>query len=837
MTEDFEAVIAGLELEEKVALASGADMWHTAAVERLGIPGLWMSDGPNGVRGTQFSGSSTSACFPCGAALGATFDAELVRQVAAALGLEARRMGVHALLGPTVNIARLPVAGRNFECFSEDPYLTSRLAAAYVAGVQSQGVAAVVKHFVCNDSERERYTTSSEVDERTLREVYLAPFAAAVAEAGAWAVMSGYNRVNGVYACEHEELLRGVLKGEWRFSGPVISDWYGTTSTVAAANGGLDIEMPGPPRRFGADLLDAVRSGAVDLATLDDKVRRLLRLVARTTGAAPRDDGTAPAALIRRAAAEATVLLQNRGGVLPLDPARLHAIAVIGPNAAAIQAHGGGSARVDAPYVVGPVEAIRARCGPSVAVSHEPGCLIERGLAVLDGRHLVGADGLPAERPVTVEYFDNPDLDGDPVAVETAPAFHFAWNGPPAAGLTVGKYSVRLRGRLVPDASGPAQLGIGGIGRMRLLLDRETVIDNWEDPAVAPILFGRGAGQLSTRVELAAGRTALVEVEFQAPGPELAHRALELSLVPPTEAENSAFGSAGVTVGYRPAMPADLEARAEGLARAADVVVVVVGTNENWESEGFDRDALGLPGEQDRLIARVAKANPNVVVVVNAGAAVEMPWAPEVAAILQLWLPGQEAGNSLADVLFGDVNPSARLPVTVPVRLEDSGAAGGYPPSDERLRYAEGLNVGHRHYDAAGIAPRFCFGHGLSYTTFSYGDLLLEAGDDGALTASVTVTNTGDRPGAEVVQCYVSDLDASVPRPARELKGFVKLRLRPGERGSASFPLGPSAFAFWDREQGGWSIEAGEFEIAVGASSRDLRARVSARITAQGRPA
>lgn len=337
MTPEFEAKIEDLELEEKVALVSGADRWHTAAIPRLGIPALWMSDGPNGIRGAQLSGSATSACFPCGSALGATFDPDLVAEVGAALGVEARRLGVHVLLGPTLNIARLPIAGRNFECFSEDPYLSGRLAAAYVAGVQSEGVAAVAKHFVCNDSELDRYTTSSEVDAEALREVYLVPFAAAVLEGGAWGIMTGYNRVNGAYACEHD-LLCDVLKGEWGFTGVVISDWYGTSSTLGAARAALDIEMPGPAIRWGAKLLDSVRAGEVDHATLDDKVRRVLRLIDRTTGPAPPDDGVAPAALIRRAAAAAIVLLKNRGDVLPLDPQRLSSIAVIGPNAVGVQA-------------------------------------------------------------------------------------------------------------------------------------------------------------------------------------------------------------------------------------------------------------------------------------------------------------------------------------------------------------------------------------------------------------------------------------------------------------------------------------------------------------------
>ncbi len=826
MTDAFEAMIDALTLEEKISLVSGADMWHTTEVERLGIRALWLSDGPNGVRGTQFSGSRTSVCFPCGSALGATFDPELVEQVGAALGREAHAMGVHAILGPTINISRLPVAGRNFECFSEDPYLAERLAVAYVRGVQSEHVAAVVKHFVGNDSENERYTTSSEIGERALREVYLRPFRAAVVEGGAWAVMSGYNRVNGVFACEHEALLRGVLKGEWGFAGPVVSDWYGTTSTAAAAVGGLDLEMPGPPMRWGAKLLREVRDGKVAPDVVDDKVRRLLTLASHVLD---RPDPVAyepPAPLVRRAASEAAVLLQNAGGVLPIDPSRIRSIAVVGPNAHSVQLHGGGSARVNAPYAVSPVEAVDERSGDRVVVSYEPGCRIERALPVLDARRLAGGGEVEAD-PVTVEYFDNLDLDGTPVALERAPGLHFVWNGPPVPELTAGKFSARLRATLVPASSGTGQIGISSVGRSRLRIDGRAVVDNWLDPVPAPMLFGRGAGQQVADVTFEAGRPVAIEVEFQAPDEELTRRALEMSPAPPTEKENRAFGPAGLTVGYLAPAPEDLLERAERLAASSDVVVAVVGTNEDWESEGFDRDSMSLPGDQDVLVSRIAAVNRNVVVVVNKGSVVSMPWAPDVAAILQLWLPGQEAGHSLADVLFGDVNPSGRLPVTVPRELSDSGAAPGYPAPDGRLSYREGVDVGYRHFDATGTEPLFCFGHGLSYTTFAYGPLEVASGPEGEPVVSVGVANTGTRAGAEVVQCYLGAVSPRVERPRRELRGVAKLRLAPGEQGVAVFPLESAAFSFWDVTSGSWAVDPGSYEVSVGASSRDIRSSVT----------
>lgn len=838
MNPTYEARLDELTLEEKVALVSGADMWHTASVDRLGIPALWMSDGPNGVRGLQLSGTATAVCFPCGAALGATFDPELVRRVGEAIGREARRTGVHVLLGPTINTVRLPIAGRNFECFSEDPFLSAQIAASYVAGVQSVGVAAVAKHFVANDSERERYTTSSDVDEAALREVYLAPFESAVRSAGAWAVMSGYNRINGTYACEHAELLRSVLKEEWGFDGVVVSDWYGTTSTVAAALGGLDVEMPGPALQWGAKLLDAVGSGEVPVEVLDDKVRRVLRLVDRVTamvdapGDSPERGVADTAALVRRAAADATVLLHNARGVLPLDPSRLTTLAVVGPNAVSVQAHGGGSARVVSAYVSSPLDALTEQLAPDVTVRYEQGCSIARALPVLDERSL--APGEPGEEPVTIEYFAGSDLSGTPRAIAHASSIQLAWNGAPVEGLVPGNFSVRVRATLVPESSGTAQFGMLGIGRTRLSVGDRLVIDNWDDPAVAPLLFGRGAGEIRASVEVTEGVPLAVLVELQAPTPELARAAIEMSPLPPGESHNTSSHPAGVTVGYRSPGPTDLLERAEELARTSDVVVVVVGTSEEWESEGFDRDALSLPGDQDLLVSRLCAVNDNVVVVVNAGSPVAMPWADDAAAVLQIWLPGQEAGHGLADVLLGTADPAGRLPVTVPHRLEDSGAAKGYPGQQGRLAYLDGLNVGYRHFDDAGIAPRYPFGHGLSYTTFAYGELAVESTSSGTTVVTVTVTNTGARRGAEVVQLYVGDVVARPGRPPRTLQAVAKLWLEPGESRAAVLELAPSAFRRFDVATRSWVVEPREVVLAVGASSRDLRGHCTVRVDADG---
>jgi beta-glucosidase len=775
-----------LTLDEKAALAAGTDLWHTLGIERAGVPVVKMTDGPVGARGAEYAGGPPSTCFPCGTALAATWDRDLVRRVGAALGEEARAKGAHVLLAPTVNIHRTPLAGRSFECFSEDPYLTARLAVAYIEGVQSTGVAACVKHFVCNDSELDRFTVSSEVDERTLREIYLPPFEAAVLEAGTWALMGAYNRLDGTYCCEHPGLLTGFLRDEWGWDGVVVSDWWATHSTVAAANAGLDIEMPGPPQHMGPALAEAVRRGEVDESVLDEKVRRLLLLADRTDAAArpPGEERTGDdpgrRALAREAAAAAIVLLRNEGGLLPLDRSGLRSVAVVGPNADVARILGGGSAAVTPPYEVTPLEAIAARL-PGVEVTHQPGCSTAGEMPALDLR-LVGGG-------LDLDYVAGTDPGAAAVRTTRVARARVAWREAPLDGLETGGWSARLTGVLVPRWTGPHQFKLRTRGSVRLWLDDALVVDGSDtDRTASP----RGTADLE------AGTPYRVHID----------------LVPP------AAPAGGLEIRCTEPVPGDLLERAVAAAAGADVAVVVVGLDSEWESEGHDRPDLSLPGGQGELVERVAAANPRTVVVVNAGAPVDMAWAERVPAVVQLWYPGQEGAAALVDVLLGDVNPSGRLPTTFPVRLEDVPAMAWYAPSDGRVAYAEGVGVGYRGFEAAGTPPRYPFGHGLSYTTFAYGPIVADG-----LRVSVDVRNTGPRAGAEVVQLYVADVEASVPRPPKELKAFEKVALQPGESCTVRFELDERALSFWDERSRAWRAEPGEFEILVGPSSADIRAR------------
>ncbi len=807
-TRRVEELLQKLTLDEKASLTAGADLWHSVEIKSAGVPALVLSDGPSGARGVNMGEGVTSASFPCGTALGATWNPELIERVGAAIAEDARTKGAHVLLGPTVNLHRSPLAGRNFECYSEDPHLTARIAVAFIRGVQSRGVAACVKHFVANDQEFERMSISSEVEPRVLRELYLAPFEAAVREAGVWSLMSAYNRVNGTHASEHPWLLGELLKGEWGFDGMVVSDWLGTHSTAPTANAGLDHEMPGPARHLGAKLAAAVRAGEVKESALDDAVRRILRLAERTKAF----DAPPPAEeqavdrpehrqLARRAAGEAIVLLRNERESLPLDASRLRSLAVIGPNAGIAVIQGGGSARVRPHYAVSPLEALRKRAGDGVAVHFEQGCTSHKTLPALGRRLLDGK--------LRVEYWNGHEPSGAPARAHDSSEAAFTWFGKFAPEIDPRAFSVRVTGALVPAESGEHDFSLVSAGKSKLYVGGELLIDNWTEQTQGDAFFNLGSAEKRGSRRLEAGRKVDVAVEF-------------------ANVDRPMLG--GLKVGCLAAPPADLLERAVSRAAACDAAVVVVGMNDEWESEGHDRESLALPGRQAELVERVAAANPRTIVVLNAGAPVDLEWLERVPAAVQLWYAGQESGNALADVLFGDVSPSGRLPHTVPCRLEDTPAFLSWPGEHGRSVYGEGLFMGYRWYDARRIEPRLPFGHGLSYTRFEYGSLRLSRArlrPGESLDVSLELANRGPRAGQEVVQLYVRDVRAKVARPERELRAFAKVELAPSESRTVTLRLEPRAFSYWDSGAKDWVAEPGEFELQVGASSRDVRARAS----------
>lgn len=806
----IEALLAAMTLDEQVALLAGANFWTTVPIERLGIPAIKVSDGPNGARGGgSLVGGVKAASFPVGIALAASWNTALVEQIGQALADEAKSKGARVLLAPTVNIHRSTLNGRNFECYSEDPYLSARLAVAYVGGLQSQGVSATIKHFVGNESEFERMTMSSEIDERALREIYLPPFEAAVREAGTWAVMCSYNKLNGTYASEHQALLVDLLKREWGFDGVLMSDWFATHSTADAANHGLDLEMPGPARFRGEQLVAAVRAGEVDTAAVQESARRVLRLIDRVGAfgdpAIPDEqaiDRPEHRALIRRAGAEGSVLLKN-DGVLPLDKRALRTIALIGPNAKTAQIMGGGSAQVNAHYRVSPFEGVAAQAaGEELALGYELGATNYKFLPLLG-------------HACTLEYFNGRELAGPVVHRAEAASAELMWLHDLPTGVQPSAFSVRLRTRYTPEAAGEHQFSLISAGPSRLLVGDQLVVDNWDGWKRGDTYFGEGNAEAIGPVALQAGQSYDVTIEYASPGA-------------------GSLGIKAVRAGAIRPLGDDAIERAAALAAAADVAVLFVGLTGEWDSEGADRPHMDLPGRQNELIARVAAANPRTVVVLQSGGPVTMPWLGQVAAVLQSWYPGQECGNAIADVLFGAVSPSGKLPQTFPQRLQDNPAYINYPGDNGRVRYGEGIFVGYRYYEKKQIAPLFPFGFGLSYTSFAYGQLRLSApalGPDEQLAISVDVTNTGERAAQEIVQLYVRDPEARVTRPEQELKGFAKVELAPGETKTVTLALDRRALAYWDDLQHAWVAEAGAFELAVGASSSDIRARASFQLT------
>ncbi|HEX3794087.1 MAG TPA: glycoside hydrolase family 3 C-terminal domain-containing protein [Acidimicrobiales bacterium] len=797
VSSDVAGLVEAMTVDEKASLTAGIGLWYLPAVERLGVPALKVSDGPSGVRGDSLIGRR-SLSLPCGTLIGSTWNPDLVRQLGAVLADEARDKGVHVLLGPTVCIVRTPLAGRTFESFSEDPLLTARLAVAYVSGVQGGGVACCIKHFACNDQEFERHTISADVDERTLHEIHLPAFEAAVKEAGVWAVMTAYNKLNGVYCGEQADLLSGVLRDDWGFDGLVMSDWFGTHSTVEAAVAGLDLEMPGPSAWLGPSLAAAVKAGDVDEPVLDDKVRHLLGLMERVgiLGGDPvagraelENDDPDRRAVAQRVVAQGTVLLHN-DGVLPLSPDAIRSVAVIGPNAGALEA-GGGSSEVTPHRRRRVFETIAERL-PGATVVHEVGCRINRELPSLDLSLVTGG-------ALSIEYFDNNSLSGPPIGTDAAYRPRLIWVGEVQPGLPSNRASVRVRADFTPDVGGPWRLGLESAGRSLLRVGGEVAVDNTE-PKRGVGFFGAGSAVVEATVELVAGRSYVLEAE-----------------VWPRSASSPILG---VRIGADPPQLADEFERAVAAAAAADVAIVVVGSNGAWESEGFDRPDLSLPGEQRQLIEAVVAANPRTVVVVNAGSPVEMPWATSAAAVLMAWYPGEVGADVIADLLVGRAEPSGRLPVSFPKRIEDTSAFGFYPGADGHVAYGEGVFVGYRHLSTRRIEPQFPFGHGLSYTTFDYGDVEVGRVGAGSSEVQVPVTNTGERDGHEVVQVY---LQGSGEQTERTLVGFAKVQVAAGEQSVVAVTVSDDALGHWDVGTHGRVTEPGTYTLLVGASSLDIR--------------
>ncbi|WP_083420905.1 beta-glucosidase [Curtobacterium sp. MCBA15_009] len=801
LAERIDALVDQLTTEEKVQLLTGRDFWTTWPIEKIGLRRILMSDGPSGVRGEVWDERDPSLNLPSATALSASWDAGVAKRYGAAAAVEARRKGVDVVLGPTINLHRSPLGGRHFEAFSEDPVLTGDLAAAYVAGVQENGVAATPKHYIANDYETDRFTASTEVSDRALRELYLLAFEKAVTEAHAWAIMSSYNSVNGVTASEHE-LLETPLNAEWGFDGIVVSDWTGVRS-VDSAKASQDVAMPGPnPWWSEGPLLAAVESGEVPMDAIDRKVRRILTLAARVgalegfepVAATPVHVEDGPA-FVREAEAEGTVLVRNTG-VLPLDAPAVSRIAVIGHNADQARTQGGGSATVVPSSVVSPLDGIRAAF-PGATVEHAIGAVVQEGIAEFPLDTITNpATGEPGARVAFVR-------DGAELYVEDRRATALFWFGGDAPTREADRLDITTT--YTAPSTGTVRIGIGAAGRSRMWIDDELVLDEdvpYEGDQLGAAFLNPPAR--SVPVSVTAGQQVAIRIEYDVVQDETLGGVLAYQFgTEPSDEDPSVLIDAAVAI-----------------AEDADVAVVVVGTNSKVESEGYDRSSLALPGHQDDLVRAVAAANPNTVVVVNAGSPVEMPWRDDVAAVLLTWFGGQEYGNAVADVLTGAQEPGGRLPTTWPAAMADVPVLD-VTPVDGLVRYDEGVHIGYRAWLRAGTEPAYPFGHGLGYTTWTIEGVAATptVGEGGTAVVTATVANTGDRAGKHVVQVYASRGASAVDRPVRWLVGFAPVRLDAGESTEVSIEVPARAFAHW--QDGAWRYEPGAFTLHVGASVTD----------------
>jgi beta-glucosidase len=781
-----------LSLAEMAMLTAGATMWTTPAVPEAGIPSLTMADGPMGVAGPRIDERDVSLLTPAPLALGASWDAALVQQVGRLVGGEAIRRGVDLMLAPNLNMARSPLSGRAFEYFSEDPLLCGALGAAWIDGCQSVGTGAVAKHLVCNDSETERDRVNAVVNEQTLREVYLLPFEMA-AQANCAGMLTAYNKVNGAWCAEAGPIVQRVAKDEWQFPGVFMSDWFGTHSTIGSLQGGLDLEMPGPARHLGARSAAAVADGMVPLARVQDAAARVAN-TARRFGAGKGEPMAASEAseLLIEAAAAGFTLVRNQDAILPLDTTRLRRIAVIGPNASAPCFQGGTFAKIAVkPDAQLPLDALRARFGDAI-VSYEPGVDPQPKLPrmpVAPGRLL--GDG--CIKGMTLDYFDNAELAGTPVLSETRDTNSLTWfHGVHAAGALQARAGTRASGWFTPSESGEHLFYVGGTGALRLLVDGKEVFRRDEGLAPGDVMGRLKSGDAdSVAIVLEQGRAVQVVVELR----------------------YTAARCQGLWYGVRgPGGAAALMARAEQSARQADAVILVVGETSDASVESKDRPDTSLPAEQLALIERVCAANPNTIVVTNVGHAFDTRWEGQAKAVLHCWYPGEEFGNALAQVLAGEREPGGRMPVTIACEDRDYPALSLQPDANGDLRYSDGVRVGYRGLAANGVAPRQAFGAGFGYTTFEFSQARVREDVDGGWELTVTLRNTGQRAGAEVVQVYRA-------QPELTLVGFAKLVLQPGEQREVVIPVARRRLQVW---RDGWTPLPGPVDLQVGRSSADL---------------
>ncbi len=795
--ERIEDLLGRMTLDEKLdqLVGDSATGFDTKVNERLGIPAIKMTDGPLGVRWNR------ATAFPSGVSVAATWDTALMSSFAEALAMETLAKGRNLLLGPCVNIHRFPAGGRNFESFGEDPWLTSRMTVNYIKALQLNGVMASVKHYAMNNQEWQRTEVNVVADDRTMREIYLPSFEAAVKEANVATVMSAYNKVNGWWCSENDVLLNKILKEEWGFKGVVVSDWVSTHNTVNAANNGLDLEMPFAQVWTKEQLLAAIKEGKITEETINEKVRRILRVKfeaglfdnppAMPDSSVFHDESHKH--LAREIALNSMVLLKNENNILPLDLNKVKKIAVIGPLAKNVPTGGGGSSHVTPYYTVQPYDGMISFTGNKAQVTYAAGSVISLTPITPVPSEFLESEGQPG---LAAEFFSNKNLEGAAVTTRRDAMIDFSFGDqPPANGIGRDNYSVRWKGNILPPKTKKYTFYTASDDGVRLYIDQKLVIDNWTD---------HGSTIDSAVIELKAGKPVPVTLEYYESG-----------------------GSEIIQLGWdhkRSAQRDNLLAEAVQTAKEADVAILCVGTSDYIESEGMDRTGnLSLIAGQNELISAVAAANPNTIVVMFSGTPVlTKGWLPKVPALVQAFFPGQEGGNALPMLLFGETNFNARLPFSYIGSYDQTPAYKGYKDSSLEVRYEEGIFVGYRWLDKYAIAPDFPFGYGLSYTKFEYTKTELKKTGEYSAELTVSIKNTGQKEGSEIVQAYMIPENPVVERAVKELKGFAKVSLKPGEEKSITLKFNKRSFSRWDPDKKDWVVDPGRYTISLGKSAGEL---------------
>ncbi|CEN61029.1 hypothetical protein ASPCAL07698 [Aspergillus calidoustus] len=813
---DIEQILQDATIAEKISLLSGIDFWHTTPLPRCNVPSIRLGDGPNGIRGTKFFNGVRAACLPCGTGLAATWDQDLLYQAGVLIGQECKAKGAHCWLGPTVCIQRSPLGGRSFESLSEDPYATGKLAAAYINGAQSTGVISTIKHFVANDQEQERISINAVINERALREMHLLPFQIAIADANPGAVMACYNKVNGEHVSQSRQMLDGILRRDWGWQGLIMSDWFGTYSTSEALNAGLDLEMPGPSRLRGPLAELAVSSRHVSRATIDERARNVLEFVQRAQNTAVSTEEStrdlpADRKLNRKLAADSVVLLKNDTHTLPLDPSSFRSVALIGPNMKTAAFCGGGSASLQPYYTVSPYQGIVAQLPRDVQIFYEPGAQAHAFLPELATPGIQTPEGCPGLR--IRFYRDPPSVPNRRIVGETTVQESMwqlmGFSHPESDRL----FYADIEGNLVAPATGDFEFGLTVYGSANLYIGDKLVIDNTSVQRGGNFCFGKGTVEEKATVHLCEGTSYKIKVEFIS-GPSS-------KLVKPGVVN---LGGGAGRLGMVQLIDPNLAlSRAVDAARRADVTILCVGLTRDFESEGFDRPHMDLPATLPPLINAVLAAAPNTILVTQSGSPFNMlPWAEQVKTHCHIWFGGNEVGNGLADVLFGAVNPSGKLSLSFPRRIEDTPTYLNFGSDRGHVTYGEGIYVGYRYYEKVLRDVLYPFGHGLSYSDFTFSDLEITT-----TSANLNITNKGSghglpRAGAETVQMYISPTNPTIARPFKELKGFSKVYLQPGETHRVEIPFDRFTTAYWDQELHLWVCEKGQYRVLVGSSSRRI---------------